>query len=125
MRLALVISGLALVATVVVMALVFGPILIGSFRARQVLASGVPALARITGLKDTGTRVNYQPMIAIQLDVMPKDRPPFTAVADRVLTVIDANAFAVGRTLVVKYDPAHPDRVAIVGPAPQPAHPAP
>ena len=95
MRLALVISALALVATVVIMALVFGPVLLDSFRARQVLASGVPALARITGLKDTGTRVNYQPMIAIQLDVMPKDHPPFTAVADRVLTVIDANAFAV------------------------------
>ena len=125
MRLALVISALALVATVVIMALVFGPVLLDSFRARQVLASGVPALARITGLRDTGTRVNYQPMIAIQLDVMPKDHPPFTAVADRVLTVIDANAFAVGRMVVVKYDPAHPDRVAIVGPAPQPPHPAP
>ena len=97
---------------------VFGPFLLETYRSRQIAMSGTPAVARVLDLKDTRSRVNYQPVIAIHLEVMPEGRPPFQAVVRQVVTVIDAGRFAPGGMVMVKFDPAHPQRVVITGGAP-------
>ena len=96
----------------------FGPLLLRHWATRQILAHGATAEARILDLTDTGNRFNEQPIIAIRLEVMPKDRPPYVAVVRRVVTIADADFISRGRVIMVKYDPANPRRVAI--PLPQP-----
>jgi len=97
---------------------VFGPFLLETHRSRQIAISGTPAVARVLDLKDTRTRVNYQPVIAIHLEVMPEGRPPYQAVVRQVVTVIDAAGLAPGRMVTVRFDPDHPQRVVITGGAP-------
>ena len=118
MNLGIFIAGLSIAIALTIGAVVFGPVILDGMHAGQVIADGVTAPARVTELKDTGIRYNYQPYIAVHLEVMPKNRAPFPAVAKRVLTVADAPRFAPGRMLTVKYNPAHPDQIAIVGDGP-------
>ena len=122
------IVALSLTIAITIGAIVFGPMIVGGMRAKQVLATGVTAEAKVTQLTDTGVRYNYQPYFAIHLEVMPAGKPPFAAVVKQVLPSGNAGPYAPGRMLVVKYDPAHPDQVAIVRAAPEtspPRHPAP
>ncbi len=105
---------LAVVAVLLLAVVIyFISLFVGYSRSRQTLKSGVPATAKIVSLEDTRTRYNYEPVIAIHLEVMPKDQPPYTAVVERTITT-SADRFSPGKMLQVKYDPAHPDRVAIV-----------
>lgn len=97
-------------------AIFVGPILLRRAQTRAVLAHGVPAKARVLNLKDTGTRINSQPLIAITLEVMPANKPPYKAVVKKVLTMADGGEFQRGTIIHVKYDPAHPERVAVVMP---------
>ncbi len=97
---------------------VFGPFLMETYRARQIAMSGTAAMARVISLQDTNRRVNYQPVIAIHLEVMPEGRPPYQAVVRRVVTVIDAGRLTPGTVVAVRFDPAHPERVVITGDMP-------
>ena len=93
-------------------ALVWGP---GYLRHRQemrVRESGQPAIARVVALTDTGNRFNFTPEIRITLEVTAEGRAPWRAEITRILSVVDAPAFAPGREFAVRYDPAHPERVA-------------
>ncbi len=128
MNLGLFILALSLTIAITIGAIVFGPLIVGHMRDQQVLATGVTAEAKVTQLTDTGIRYNYQPYFAIHLEVMPAGKPPFAAVVKQILTSGNAGPYAPGRMLVVKYDPAHPDQVAIVRATPEsstPGHPAP
>lgn len=113
---ALVIAG-SLVLAFGLVALIVGPLLLNGARTRSALANGQPAEAKVLDLRDTGTRINYQPLIAITLEVMPPGHPAYTAIIRKVLTPANQAEYQRGKTLHVKYDPAHPDRVAVVGPA--------
>lgn len=95
-------------------AIALGPSLLRDIRARRLLARGLTARARIIDLRDTGNRFNGQPEIAISVAVDPAEGARFEARVVRVLSVADAECFARGKTITVRYDPAHPDRVAIV-----------
>jgi hypothetical protein len=96
------------------LSLTLGPMLLGNWRAQYVAQHGVPAQARILRLRETGTMYNYQPVVAFTLEVMPAGRPEYTAVANRVVTVLDAGRFNPGRVIAVKFDPTHPTRVVIL-----------
>lgn len=92
---------------------VWGP---GYLRHRQemrVRETGLPATARVVALTDTGNRFNATPEIRITLEVTAEGRPPWRASITRILSVADAPGFAPGREFAVRYDPAHPERVAI------------
>jgi hypothetical protein len=106
-----------LVLTATLLAIFVGPVVLGSIYTRQVLAHGVPAPARILAMSDTGKRINQVPLIAIKVEVMPDDAPPYIAEFRRTLTLADADEFRRGNIIQVKYDPAHPQRVAAVIPA--------
>lgn len=111
--------GIGMAITLGALVLAFGPPLRRDMRAKQILAAGTPAEARVLDLKDTLVRYSDQPQLAIRLEVLPKDRPPYQVVIKRVVSPADLDLYARGRILEVKYDPAHPDQVAIVGPAPR------
>lgn len=79
----------------------------------ELLRTGVPGTATIIGLADTGTRVNMQPMVRLDLLVEAADRPPYP-VTREVLLPLGASAQAgVGQRVTVLVHPRQPARVLV------------
>jgi hypothetical protein len=68
-------------------------------------ASGVLALAQVTGIGETGTRINDQPLVTIGLHIEGPGLRPFD-VQDRVVASVTRLPLITGRKLVVLVDPA-------------------
>ncbi|MEU0495263.1 SHOCT domain-containing protein [Mycobacterium sp. NPDC006124] len=83
-------------------------------------ADGVLALARVTSIGETGTRINDQPLVKIGLHVEGPGVRPFE-VEDKVIASVTRLPLITGRKLVVLVDPATNDyqidwnRSALVG----------
>jgi hypothetical protein len=81
---------------------------------------GVLALAQVTGIAETGTRVNDQPLVKITLHIEGPGITPFDA-QDRVIASVTRLPLITGRKLVVLVNPADNsyqidwDRSALVG----------
>lgn len=81
---------------------------------------GVLALAQVTGIAETGTRVNDQPLVKINLHIEGPGIAPFDT-QDRVLASVTRLPLITGRKLVVLVNPADNsyqidwDRSALVG----------
>jgi hypothetical protein len=68
-------------------------------------SSGVVALAQITGITETNTRINDQPLVKLDLRIEGPGLTPFTA-QDSVVASISRLPMITGRRLVVLVDPA-------------------
>lgn len=68
-------------------------------------ADGVLALAQVTAIGETGTRINDQPLVKIGLHVEGPGIRPFDA-EDRVIASVTRLPLITGRKLVVLVDPA-------------------
>lgn len=68
-------------------------------------ANGVLALAQVTAIGETGTRINDQPLVTIGLHVEGPGLRPFD-VQDRVIASVTRLPLITGRKLVVLVDPA-------------------
>ena len=68
-------------------------------------SSGVVALAQITGIHETNTRINEQPLVKLDLRIEGPGLTPFTA-QDSVVASISRVPMITGRKLVVLVDPA-------------------
>jgi hypothetical protein len=66
---------------------------------------GVLALAQITGLTETGTRINDQPLVKVNLRISGPGLTPFDA-QDRVLASVTRLPVITGRQMVVLVDPS-------------------
>lgn len=107
---------ISLVITLVVLFFVFRLIsgmMKGAKQTRQLLATGVPAQARILQIGETGMYVNNNPAVDILLEVHPQDRPPYQVQTRMVVSLIRLSAIQPGNVVPVKYDPADPTKVAI------------
>ena len=109
----LLVGGLLFFALIIVV-WALGPLVFGHYQAQYVLEHGLPAQAQILDLTDTGTQINNQPLVAITLEVMPPGQPEYTATVKQVVSVLNVGYFSRGNVIPVKYDPDHPDHVAIV-----------
>ncbi len=67
--------------------------------------SGVLALAQITGMGETGTRINDQPLVTLQLHIEGPGIAPFNS-QDRVIASVTRLGNLTSRKLVVLVDPA-------------------
>jgi hypothetical protein len=67
--------------------------------------SGVLALAQITGMSETGTRINDQPLVNLQLHIEGPGIAPFNA-QDRVIASVTRLGNLTSRKLVALVDPA-------------------
>ena len=65
---------------------------------------GVLALAQVTGIAETGTRINDQPLVKIDLRIEGPGLAPFDA-QDRVIASVTRLPLITGRKLVVLVDP--------------------
>lgn len=68
-------------------------------------ADGVLALAQVTGIGETGTRINDQPLVTVNLHIEGPGLVPFD-VQDRVIASVTRLPLITGRKLVVLVDPA-------------------
>jgi hypothetical protein len=66
---------------------------------------GVLALAQITGIHETNTRINDQPLVKLDLQISGPGLAPFTA-QDRVVASVSRLPMITNRTLVAIVDPA-------------------
>jgi hypothetical protein len=68
-------------------------------------ATGVLALAQITGITETGTRINEQPLVKLNLHVEGPGLTPFDT-QDSVIASVSRLPMITGRKLVLLVDPA-------------------
>lgn len=74
-------------------------------RTQALEASGVLALAQIVGMAETGTRINDQPLVKLNLHISGPGIAPFTA-EDRVIASVTRLGTLTSRKVVVLVDPA-------------------
>ena len=74
---------------------------------------GVPAQAEILSIGETGLTVNDNPVITLDVEVRPADRPPYRGTIKRLLVSrLEVPQFQPGRVIPVRFDPRDPSRVS-------------
>lgn len=89
-------------------------IIAGKIAYKQIVKNGQDAEAKILALKDTGTRINDNPLVNISLEVQPSNLPSFFTETRTTVSILELPLFQPGKTVRVKYIPGT-EKVAIVG----------
>jgi hypothetical protein len=98
--------GLLITAADVLIALALASFSAKSDAKTQALeATGVLALAQVVGIQETGTRINEQPLVKIDLQISGPGLAPFAS-QDRVIASITRLPMITSRKLVALVDPA-------------------
>lgn len=79
----------------------------------ELLAHGAEGLGRIVGLRETGTMVNYQPEVQLDLEVQGAQGQRFTTRCNAVISPMNLARVQPGATVPVRFDPANIARVAL------------
>jgi hypothetical protein len=80
---------------------------------RGVLQDGIPARAKIVGVRQTGVMLNNQPQIAFDLEVQPPGGTPYRAQAKAIIPMINIPQFQPGAEVPVKIHPSDPTQVVM------------
>jgi serine protease Do len=85
----------------------------GMSEAKDLQRVGLPAQAEILAIGETGLTVNGNPVITLDVEVRPADRPPYQATIKRLLVSrLEVPQFQPGRVIPVRFDPKAPSRVS-------------
>jgi hypothetical protein len=75
---------------------------------------GTPAQATILSIEHTGTSINEQPVVRLEVKVQPPDGPAYEATIKRLLiSDLEIPQYQPGNVIAVRYDPRQPSRVSI------------
>jgi hypothetical protein len=77
-------------------------------KAQHLAVNGRPGTATITALRQTGTFVNENPEIEMDLEVSIDGTQPYPATHRQIIAMIAAPQFQPGATVPVRVDPANP-----------------
>jgi hypothetical protein len=78
------------------------------------LKEGLAAQAKILQVAQTGTMVNYQPQVALTLEVTPSDgQPAYQTVTKMVLPMVNIPMFQPGATFPAKINPKDRNKVVL------------
>ncbi|SNS07060.1 hypothetical protein SAMN05216276_1003203 [Streptosporangium subroseum] len=80
---------------------------------QDLIGTGVPVRALITSMRDTGTTVNDQVVVAFGLQVQPAGGPPYTVSHRQILPRLLMGAVLPGKLVQVWSDPVDAQRLAI------------
>jgi hypothetical protein len=89
-------------------------LVVGALANQRILATGQDAVAKILAIKDTGTRINDNPVIEFSLQVQPPNYPAFTGQARQTVSLIHLPSYQPGGLVNVKFVPGT-EAVAITG----------
>jgi hypothetical protein len=78
-----------------------------------IMKSGTPAQATIQNVWQTGTYVNNNPQIGMQLEVRPPTGVPYTAQVNAIIPLVNIPQFQPGAVVPVKIHPTDPSKVAL------------
>ena len=85
----------------------------GMSEAKDLQRVGVSAQAEILSIGETGLTVNDNPVITLDVEVRPVDRPSYRATIKRLLVSrLEVPQFQPGRVIPVRFDPRDPSRVS-------------
>lgn len=87
-----------------------------SKEAARVLSIGQPAVGQVVSAQQTGTYVNNNPQIRLQINVTPHGGAPYQVQVTKVVSMFEIPQYQIGAQLDVRIDPANPANVAIAGP---------
>jgi len=88
------------------MLLLFGSYLFGAVLSREVLKNGQLAEATIVNVRDTGTTINQNPVVHLELEVHPHDLTPnFQAETELMVSRLEIPQIQPGAVVNVRYDP--------------------
>lgn len=79
----------------------------------QLAASGTPAELQVTGARDTGTVLNMQPVLEIDLLVQPAGGVPYPATVRQTVPLSGTGRVVPGGVLAGRVDPTNPTTVWI------------
>lgn len=79
---------------------------------QRILASGSPAKALVQKIEDTGTLVNFNPVVRLSLKVRPPDAAEFEVTIKTAVSNIAVPR--VGEVISIKYNPQNKGEIAIV-----------
>ena len=74
-------------------------------KAQHLAANGRPGTAVITALRQTGTMVNENPQVELDLQVTVEGIPPYAVTHRQVIAMVAIPQFQPGATVPVKVDP--------------------
>ena len=74
--------------------------------------SGMDATAEVLSIQDTGSLININPVVILQLKVQPTVGAEFTTTAQTMVSKIAIPR--VGDKIKIKYNPANPSQLAVV-----------
>ena len=78
-----------------------------------IMKSGTPAQATIQNVWQTGTYVNNNPQVGMQLEVRPPTGVPYTAQVNAIIPLVNIPQFQPGAVVPVKIHPTDPSKVAL------------
>jgi flagellar capping protein FliD len=81
--------------------------------AANAAVTGVDATAIIVEVRQGAAMINYQPMIEVDLTVMPVGLPPYPVTVKQVAPMVQLAQIKAGATVQVKVDPNNPAAVWI------------
>jgi hypothetical protein len=81
--------------------------------AMRLSTTGETAQAQIVASRDTGTQVNLQPMLELDLLVMRDGQPPYPATVRQMVAQSQLGLVAPGAMVSVRIDPADPSTVLL------------
>ncbi|MEC5386811.1 DUF3592 domain-containing protein [Uliginosibacterium sp. H3] len=81
---------------------------------QRTLETGTPAKARVLTMRDTGGRLNSNPVVEFQLEVQPASGAAFSATTRAIISTVDLPRFQAGASIDVKYDPVDHSSVAVL-----------
>jgi len=94
--------------------MMFISLIAGSLKNISLMSKGKEARAEILSVKESGTRINENPVLDFRLKVYPENLPPFTSEAQQTVSILDIQKYSKGSFVKVKYDPVDMES-AIIG----------
>lgn len=80
---------------------------------RRILTQGQTVKAKILSVKDSGTRINNNPVLSFTLEVNTPDQGTFNAEAQKLVSIVDVATYQAGTMIEVKYLPGT-QKIAII-----------
>jgi hypothetical protein len=80
---------------------------------QALLQTGTPAKASVKSMQDTGTLVNFNPQIILELEVTVEGKDPYPVQLSTPIPQMMLAQITPGKTVGVRVDPADPSSLAI------------
>lgn len=84
-------------------------------RNAQAALTGIDATATVVAVRQTGSHINLQPVVELDLTVIREGRPPYPVLVRQPMEVHQLAQITPGASLRVKVDPGDPAVVWIAG----------